>query len=268
MTLERGSGARMPTPARLILRLSPQQERSARQLVSPAAAVFCSDDREAINALRIGGISGIVWELSHQMPRLPNPVPEQVVEAAGRVPVNLHVEVTPAHIREVISLAQTACDLRVSFVGSRNLERALLGLLASPPERTAEQAIIVRIALNVEEFARDVVAVAAVASKRRTTVGQLSQLCGCSIGKLAYRLRRIGVATSDLLGWTVSLHAVWSRGVLEWPMKRTAYEAGFSTRAGIAHYVRRHTCVRLGKVTDPHQFQDLLERFAAHLGAR
>lgn len=262
-----GQGTSAGAEPRLIVRLSPEEARTVRRTSETPGAVFCETDAGAIDALNAFRPAGIVWELSRRMPWRHDPLPMPVVTACRTVPLLLRAEVNGPIFRQVLDVVPRVLDVRVSLCGFDDLSRAM-DLMTMPDEREADQVIVSRLAPVVPPFAREVVMMAAFASKRRTTVSTLARLCACSVGTLRYRLETVGAPPPrEILGRMTALHTAWRRGVLGWSVKRTAHEAGYEVPAALDRYVREHAGVRLSAMREPDCFPRLLDDFARQFAA-
>jgi hypothetical protein len=123
--------------------------------------------------------------------------------------------------------------------------------------------LVQRLVPLAPEIAADIVATAAIAGHRRTLVPALAHLSGLSVRVLEAHLRKAWIVPAeDLLGLTVSLHALWRRDVLRWTSKHAADAAGFSSPDAWSSYVARHVGARPATLVRTGGFGALLDRCA------
>lgn len=252
-----GRGISDPT---VVLRLSKHEASRLESSPGRRRSLFIKSDSDLSRALSSPGVAGIVWELSRHVAPQSRAVPSIVLDAAQHLPLLLCVEPSAPRASDILRLMAAAPDVRVSFCGSHDLRHEIECLCANPADRSAEQSIINAIGPHILPFAVDIVTVAAVSSKRRTTVGTWSKLCGCSPGTLRYRLAAVRAPEPRaLLGRFTAAHVAWRRGPLGWAAKRTARETGYSGTVALDHFVRRHASTSLRDMADPDCFWRLLE---------
>jgi len=250
------------TRHKVVCRLSPEEERIARQAAGSDRAVFSRTDADLIRALSNSDIHAIVWEFSIRGPRR-LPLPEEVVEAAQSIPLLLLADSRPSSCRGIIALLGSAPDIRLSLRGSGDLERDVSQVIRHPGEPSAEQTILESLVRCIPPPVLEIVLIAAIVAKRRTSVDRLATLCKCSAGKLRYRLKVArGPDPRELLGELTSLHVAWRRGQLDWTSKRVAHETGYSDTVALDHFVRNHAGVGLFAMGNSACFWTLLEDLA------
>jgi len=177
----------------------------------------------------------------------------------------LRAELSPSIAREIIHLARTVRDVRVSLIGVDDLAMELQSFVAVEEQSHADAAIIRRIAHEMDNWRPEIFVAAAVAGRRRTQVVTLATMCAIPIRTLEWRLHAAGVLPARKpLGWMLSLHSVWRLDVLGWPLKRAAHAAGFSSSEGLGNYVSRHLGARPIELARS-GFEPLLERFVNQL---
>ena len=246
--------------------LSREAELLASRHVDRRRAIFCRRDVELLAALTREDACGLVWDVSHAMPARAPGVDAEVLNAMRSMPLLLRADWNPSAIGIVSAAASVRDDVRISHADSDDFIRELDRLVGNPVERGAEQAVIRRLLPEVPAAVADIVLVAIVTAKRRTSVSELATRCGSSKGALLYRLGAVKAASPGaLLGRLTAQHAAWWRGVLGWSAKRTAVELGYSVARGsvaLDHFVRNHAGTGLRAMTDPACFWSLLERSA------
>jgi hypothetical protein len=262
---ERRVGATQSNAHQILVRISREEETLARRLLaSTGPSIVCETDAELVTRLRAGGgaVRGIVWELSLHMPRRTALVPMEVVDASRSIPLILRIDWSPAVMRAIVATCETAQEVHIALCGFHDLALEVAAVLPVPTEPSAEQTIIRRVAPIVAPSAAEVVLLAVLAAKRRTTVDDLRRLHGSLGATLWYRLHsETRLTPESLLGKTFALHALWRRGVLGRSMKSCASDLGFSSSAALDKYVRRHARVRLHDVVEPDAFMEALDAF-------
>jgi hypothetical protein len=242
--------------------------RTLRRDYPRKSVLFCATDeafRATVRRLAPDDIAGIVWEASAAVPRWPNHIPTEVVQLSINVPLVVHAQPTGSVIREVVSLASRAADLRVSLLGFNDLEYECRTLLSGSPQTSATQPILATIGPVVAGPRRHILTTAAIAAKRRISVRQFAEYLACSPGTLRRWVGSTGPETHRLIGFLTCVHVAWRRAVLDWTVKRTAAETG-ADAAALDHYVRRHCHCRLARLTEPRQFSDLLHAVRRLIG--
>jgi hypothetical protein len=232
-----------------------------------SALVLCPTDaafHRAVRRLAVEDIAGVVWEASSALPRWPDHIPADVTQLSTAVPILIHAQPSSSVVREIVTLATKAADLRVSLVGLGDFEYEWRTLAAGSPQTSATQPIVATIGPALQRPQTRAVAAAAIASKRRLSVREFATFLECTPGTLRRWLGSSGPEPHHLIGLLTSVHVAWRRGVLDWSVKRTAAETG-SAIAALDHYVRRHCRRRLSELTEPGQFSDLLRAAARAL---
>lgn len=249
---------------KLLCRLSPSAETTVLALCRdyPRCTVvhYSTDEhfRAAIRQLAAEDVAGIIWEASAAVPRWPSHIPTEVIQLSIRVPVLVHAQSSGSVMRELVTLANRAADLRVSLVDFGDFEYECRTLLAGLPQTSATQPIMATIGPLVRGASTRILGTAAVASKRRISVSRLAAFLECTPGTLRRWVGSSGPEPHHLMGLLTGLHVAWRRAILDWSVKRTAAETG-SAIAALDHYVRRHCRCRLADLTEPQQFSDLLQ---------
>lgn len=256
---------------RLVARLSPRTEAEVRTLIDSGTTVFCRTDAQLLTIVQREQVSGIVWELSREMPPRRPGLPAEVIHAAQQVPLLIHTDANQAAFRDIVTTTELVEDLRITLSSFGDLTYEVKRLVTQQSERDAEQVMIRRLGSIVPGFLERILLVAVTLAKRRATVSDLAQACGSSRGMLHYRLRCLqNLDPRDLLGECTVLHVAWRRGVLGWTSKRTALATGYAPVGGstaLDHFVRHRSGITLREMTDPDCFWRLLERSAIRLTA-
>ena len=242
--------------------LSPPNAKIALETCGPHAEMFGAD-RLMTEEYKLARAHGIVWEVSPDMLARPDTLPQVVLKAAGRAPLLLHVQLRTSTARLVVEAARSLPDVRLSLNGvSGDLSRELRRIIQEPAQRLADQTLLTSLAERLPDSAWVVLAGAVIAGRRRTSVSELSRLCGISSDTVENRLRASGAPPPRcVLGRTMALHVAWCCGVLGWPLKRAAWEAGFSNSATLSNYILRHAGVRPTELSRLGGFSGLLESF-------
>ena len=205
------------------------------------SAIICDTDAAAERALGANAVGRIVWEVSRAMPVRVEPVPRWLLEAAESLPLLLYADATPPAMRAVTGLARTASHLQIALIGYDDLDSTLRALANEPAWREADQSLVSRLAREASPLARDTVILAALISKRRSSVEQLAAVCAVAPATLRYRLRTAGAPpVRDVLGLLLCAHTIWRLNVLSWTPKQAAFAAGFASTSAFTNYIRRH----------------------------
>ncbi len=226
---------------RLIFRVSAEEQAHVQEKHGFAIGTFCETQAEVLAALAEPGVSGLVWELSSKVPRLPEAIPAAIGVAAQRIPLLVRADYSSSNMREIVALASVAAQLRVSLCNFDDLADDLTGMIADPPETNAEQMIIKTVAPRLDALVRHIIVVAAIIGKRRTHVTDVAHLTGLNERTLEWRFRAVGGPTpTKVLGWMVALHTMWRLEVLGWSVKRAADAAHFRDAAALSNYMYGH----------------------------
>lgn len=248
---------------KLLCRLSSAAETvvlALRRDYTRSSVVLCPTDdafRSAVRQLGSEAIAGVVWEASSAVPRWPDHIPSEVIQLSIGVPVLVHAQPSSSVMRELVTLATRAADLRMSLVGFGDFEHECRTLMACLPQSSATQPIVAAIGPSLPRAQTQVLATAAIASKRRISVRSFAAFLECTPGTIRRWVGSTGPEPHHLIGLLTSVHVAWRRAVLDWSVKRTAAETG-SAVAALDHYVRRHCRCRLTDMTEPRHFSDLL----------
>jgi len=257
------TGTMRITDKKLLCRLSPPAETvvlALRREYTRSSVMICPTDdafRSAVRQLASENIAGVVWEASSALPRWPDHIPTEVTQLSTRIPILVHAQPSSSVMRELVTLATRAADLRVALVGFGDFEDECRTLMAGLPQTSATQPIVATIGPARRRAQTQVLATAAIASKRRISVGRFAAFLECTPGTLRRWVGSNGLEPHHLIGLLTSVHVAWRRAVLDWSLKRTAAETG-SAIAALDHYVRRHCRCRLTDMTEPRHFSDLL----------
>jgi hypothetical protein len=249
----------------VIVRLSEIERQHVPAGLDRTPCHFCERDIEVLEALRLYP-GPLVWELSKRMEWHPEGMPPEVADAAKRRRVIIRAELTSVACRQIAYLMTQLPDVEVSIIGYDDLRDVLNRSSAEGLGATPEQRIIRRVVSASPVEARQIITAAIAAGKRRTTVQRLSEICGLPTRTMEWRLRSTGLPTArNILGWSVSLHALWRVDALQWPVKRAAREGGFHSQSALANYISRHTGGTPIELKEHGGFAMLLGRFAGLL---
>jgi hypothetical protein len=246
---------------RVLFRVSSLQQRLILAAARPYTAVFCQSDHQFCDLLN-SQHTALVWESSSRMRHGRDPIPRDVVTAAGRLPLLVHAELGRANAEMITRLGRQAPDSRVSLEGFDTLVDDIDAMLINPSETPADHVVISCTIDGIDPSIRDIMLCAAIAGKRRIVVTELARGCQCSVRHVEARLHRAGVpGPRRLLGLSLSLHTAWRLEVLEWSAKKTAGAAGLESLAALGGYVQRHSGSRPRALRRAGAFDALLHHF-------
>jgi hypothetical protein len=234
---------------RIIAYVTSAEDRAVlvRGLRGQYSVQFCQTQREAVAAVMANPVGGLVWELHPDVgDNLASAI--TALRNDGRfIPVVLRLELDQSVARELNRISSSIAPLRLSTRHFDDFERDIALSFPRPSwqgvrPRTAHLAILERLSENTPADVLDITTGAVLAGHRKTSVESLARLCKLPVRTLEWRLAASQVLPARaLLGWTVSLHAMWRLDVLGMVPKRVASEGGFATAEALYALVNRHT---------------------------
>ncbi|GIW50986.1 MAG: hypothetical protein KatS3mg081_0341 [Gemmatimonadales bacterium] len=142
--------------------------------------------------------------------------------------------------RELVGLSTLVSDLRVVVPGYEDVGLAVKGLVGSVPSG-GESVILRGVSPVLVPPSSQVVVGAVVAGRRRVWLSQLARCCGLSVRTMQRWLKGAGLPPpARLLGWCISLHALWWLDLQAWPERKVCQQMGFSSCSALSRYVKRH----------------------------
>jgi len=184
------------------------------------------------------------------------------------VPLLLRAELTSGSAHDLVSLSRAGANVFVSLRGfddfARDLDRVALGTAEGP-----ESVILDRVeSMGLASRTTHIITGAVILGRRRTTVADLSRVCGSSMRALEWRLARNRLPQARaLLGWTLGLHAAWSLDRCGTSIKSATADLAFPNRTAFGNYIKRHLGISPGRLAEPGSFVRILERFLNTLSA-
>lgn len=175
----------------------------------------------------------------------------------------LRAELSCNVVRGIVSLSAHPGLARLSLRSVRpadvDVQEALRGTSHAPD-------FLILRSFATDRLAREpgILIAAIVCGARRTRIRTLARACRIAPRTLQWRLARAGFPEArELLGWVLALHSVWRLEALEWPLKRVAAQAGFSSGESLCSYVHRHVGARPKTLCRDGGFWQLLAQFAS-----
>jgi hypothetical protein len=170
--------------------------------------------------------------------------------------------------RDLLQLSSLVPDLRVVVPGYEDAGLAVRGLVEGVPPG-AEAVILRRICPVLVAPSSRVVVGAVVAGRRRIWVDELARCCGLPLRTVQRWLRGAALPPpGKLLGWSVSLHALWWLDVGGWPEKKACQQMGFRSCSALSRYVKRHVGAAPAVLRREVGFDGLLDAFEGLLRGR
>lgn len=197
--------------------------------------------------------------------------PSQLVERALRERRQTHalMPITPlgaAQASAIGALLAAGVRVRPLIVGYDDADAVLHDFLSDDADRGEAASVIASAAVGVTPPDVADIVVGAVYAFPRKTVTRLSGALRTSSRTVERRLAAASMPqASELLAWTVLLHAAWKRQISLWPYKRIANAAGFPSQAAFYAYQRRHLSNAPNAFGFRMDFRDLLDRFVGRL---
>ena len=180
--------------------------------------------------------------------------------------VIVRLDLTRAAARQVLAVAKALPCARLSIRGHDDLAADLAHDFDEAQLAQPEMLLARHVLPHVPKEASNLIAAAAVASKRRLEVTRFATLCQVPVRTLEWMLQRSSVAPAwRVLGYFLAVHSVWRLDVLGWPAKRVAVTAGFASRQAWAGYLLRHVGATPTRLIRAGGFAWLLAQWRARL---
>jgi hypothetical protein len=253
---------------RVIASVATAEARDAvlRATATGCVVQFCQNEQELVRAAARDDDPLVIWEVARGAEAEIEAVATAMRKHSSSRSILLHVDLTRAAARQVLALALHLPYARISLRGQDDLHTGILGLRDNSAEQSAISRIALRLLPPVAARAKDIVATAVVAGRRRTYVRELSRFCGVPVRTIKSRLSSSRLVNPEhLIGQMIALHSLWRLDVLAWSPKRAFLAAGFNSRDAWSDYVTRHAGAHPPRLLFDGGFAGLLERSAREL---
>ncbi|GIW50974.1 MAG: hypothetical protein KatS3mg081_0329 [Gemmatimonadales bacterium] len=163
--------------------------------------------------------------------------------------------------RDLLQLSSLVSDVRVVVPGYEDAGLVVRGLVEGVPAG-AESVILRRVRTLLVAPSSRVVVGAVVAGRGRIWLDELGRCCGLFVRTMQRWLKGAGLpAPARLLGWCISLHALWWLDLQAWPEKKVCQQMGFSSCSALSRYVKRHVGAAPAVLRRKLGFAGLLDAF-------
>ncbi len=258
--LRPGGGGGMSHPERVLVTwLPPDEDRWLRRVVPGAEVIRCQNQQMIIDLADRADVLILDPLLARSW--LHDDGSRRVL---GGTPVILRGALDEAFVRLVSECSRSLSHCFVSLRQFDDLASDLKHVLDHGGAADPALLLVDMVVPLVPTEAQLPLVGAAVLGRRRTRLPAFARCCSLSPRALEYRLERYSLPhAGKLLGWSLSLHALWRHEVLDWPLKRCATTAAFSESGSLSAYIGRHVQHRPHAMRESGGFGQLLARWGA-----
>lgn len=205
-----------------------------------AAVTFCDTMRELRSTVGGGSVSVILTQLSDAEGVRTLPVVQEIVRQHPMVTLLIYAALSPADIRDAITLVGVARRAGIVLRGVDDVGLALRSAIeqaqAHSVEAQIERVLMRYIPPSLARFAE----YCAREARRHLTVEEAAEAARMPRRTLERRLKQAGLPTAHLLiVWCRLLHAGWALAALDKPIKRIVRDMQFSS-AQTLYYIFKH----------------------------
>lgn len=213
--------------------------------------------------------AGIIWDLHRASVSSLMAIAREMLEAGRSVPpIFGRVDLAEVSARHLIQLARLLPRLRLSTRGIDAFDGDMIDWLRRPDQPAAEHVIINRLATISRTSSVGLAIKAAVAAKRRVHVQEFSRAIGVPRRTIEGRLSgKSATRMWRLIGWSVSLHALWRLDVQQWSLEQTATSLHFGSAEALGSHLARHLGERPRALLAHRNFESILDRYYRRLAS-